>query len=75
MVAKLPERMPFSRSVAVNWIDPKKNMLAIENRDGEQISYNPAQLRQQTRQSTIYREELRDLAVGERNRKDEHARQ
>jgi hypothetical protein len=43
-------------------------MLTIETADGGQVTYNPAQLRSQTRQSTVYREETREMAVGGRIR-------
>ncbi len=46
--------------------DPTKNLLTIETREGEQVAYNPALLKQQTAQSTVYREETRDLAEGDR---------
>ena len=46
--------------------DPTKNLLIIETREGEQVAYNPALLKQQTAQSTVYREETRDLAEGDR---------
>nr|AOS95232.1 ATP-dependent exoDNAse (exonuclease V) alpha subunit - helicase superfamily I [uncultured bacterium] len=55
----------------------KKNLLTIETRDGEQVSYNPIHLRQQTKQSTVYRQGELDLAVGERitfNRPDRENR-
>jgi hypothetical protein len=46
--------------------DPQKNLLTIETRDGEQVSYNPNHLKQQTKESIVYREEDREIAVGER---------
>ena len=58
--------IPHNSVAAVLGIDAKKNLLTIETRDGEQVSYNPVQLKQQTKESTVYREEERDLAVGER---------
>ena len=53
-------------AVSVVSVDASKNLLTVETREGEQVSYNPALLKQQTAQSTVYREEERDLAVGER---------
>jgi len=47
-------------------VDLSKNLLTVETLSGEQASYNPALLKQQTGQSTVYRAEERDLAVGER---------
>ncbi len=60
------EGIPHNSIATVLDIDAKKNLLTIETRDGEQVSYNPGQLKQQTKESTVYREEERDLAVGER---------
>jgi hypothetical protein len=48
--------------------DPNKNMLTVETKDGERVAYNPARLRRLTVESTVYREETRDLAQGERIR-------
>ncbi|HEY6374278.1 MAG TPA: hypothetical protein VIX90_02015 [Edaphobacter sp.] len=53
-------------SATVIATDPTKNLLTIETREGEQVAYNPALLKQQTAQSTMYREEARDLAEGDR---------
>ena len=50
-------------------MDGNKNILTVETREGEQVSYNPAQLRRQTAESTIYREETRELAEGDRPQK------
>ena len=44
----------------------KQNRLTIRKSDGEEVSYNPAGLKSATVQSTVYREELREIAVGER---------
>ena len=60
------EGIPHNSVATVLDIDAKKNLLTIETRDGEQVSYNPVQLKQQTKESTVYREAERDLAVGER---------
>jgi ATP-dependent exoDNAse (exonuclease V) alpha subunit len=60
------EGIPHNSFATVLDIDAKKNLLTIETRDGEQVSYNPGQLKQQTKESTVYREAERDLAVGER---------
>jgi conjugative relaxase-like TrwC/TraI family protein len=49
-------------------VDTRDNTLTITTRDGNQTSYNPALLKTQTAQSTVYREEQLDLAVGERIR-------
>ncbi|HEX4023064.1 MAG TPA: ATP-binding domain-containing protein, partial [Acidobacteriaceae bacterium] len=47
-------------------VDARANILTVSTRDGNEVSYNPALLKKQTGQSTVYREEQRDLAVGER---------
>jgi len=47
-------------------VDGRANTLTVATRDGNETSYNPALLKKQTAQSTVYREEQRDLAVGER---------
>jgi hypothetical protein len=60
------EGIPHNGVATVLDTDAKKNLLTIETRDGEQVSYNPVQLKQQTRQSTVYRQEELDLAVGDR---------
>jgi len=46
--------------------DSQKNLLTVETSAGERVAYDPSQLRVQTAQSTVYREESRDLAVGDR---------
>ncbi len=43
-----------------------RNQITIRKRDGEEVSYNPALLKATTTQSTLFREERRDIAVGER---------
>jgi len=53
-------------TVTVLSVDARANTLTIATRDGNETSYNPALLKKQTAQSTVYREEQRDLAVGER---------
>jgi len=60
------EGIPHDSAATVISTDAKKNLLTIETRDGEQVSYNPVQLRQQTKQSTVYRQGELDLAVGDR---------
>jgi len=47
-------------------IEAKQNQLTIRKGDGEEVSYNPALLKGTTVQSTVYREERREIAVGER---------
>ncbi len=60
------EGIPNNSVATVFSVDGNKNILTIETREGEQISYNPAQLRRQTAESTVYREETLKLAEGDR---------
>ena len=60
------EGIPHNSAVRVLEVDRRRNTLTIETADGGQVTYNPAQLRSQTRQSKIYREESREIAEGER---------
>jgi conjugative relaxase-like TrwC/TraI family protein len=62
------EGIPHDSVARVLEVDADRNTLTIETADGGQIAYNPAQLRSQTRQSTVYREEMREMAEGERIR-------
>jgi hypothetical protein len=73
------EGIPHNSVARVLEVDASRNALTIETADGGQVTYNPAQLRSQTNQSKIYREETREMAVGERIRftaseKDNHIR-
>ena len=58
--------LPNDGSVTVVSGDSKRNNLIVQTSSGERVSYDPCQLRTQTAQSKIYREETRDLAVGDR---------
>jgi len=49
-------------------VDARANTLTVATRDGNEVSYNPALLKRQTAHSIVYREEQRDIAVGERIR-------
>ncbi len=53
-------------TAAVLSVDARANTLTIVTSDGNETSYNPALLKKQTEQSTVYREKQLDLAVGER---------
>ncbi len=53
-------------SAIVAAIEVKMNQITIRKGDGEEVSYNPALLKATTTQSTVYREERREIAVGER---------
>ncbi len=58
--------IPNNGAVTVVAVDPKSNTLTAATNDGGRIAYDPSQLRLQTSQSRVYREETRDLAIGER---------
>ena len=60
------EGIPNNSAATVLAVGGNKNLLTVETREGEQVSYNPAQLRRQTAESTVYREETRELAEGDR---------
>ena len=60
------EGIAADSSARVLAVDAGKNLLTIETRDGDQIAYDPAGLRSVTAKSTVYREESRELADGER---------
>jgi len=62
------EGIPHNSMARVLEADIGRNTLTIETADGGQVTYNPALLRSQTNQSTVYREETREMAVGERIR-------
>ena len=62
------EGIPHNSVAHVLEVDAGRNTLTIETTDGGQVTYNPAQLRSQTSQSKVYREESREMAEGERIR-------
>ncbi len=73
------EGIPHNSVAQVLEVDAGRNMLTIETADGGQVIYDPAQLRSQTNQSKVYREEMREMAAGERIRftapeKENHVR-
>ena len=47
-------------------VDARSNLLTVETREGDRVSYNPALLKQQADRSTVYGEESRELSEGER---------
>lgn len=47
-------------------VDVRANTLTVATRDGNEVSYNPALMKKQTGESTVYHKEHRDIAVGER---------
>ncbi len=58
--------IPHHGAATVLSVDVDKNLLTVETHEGELVSYNPAQLRRQTAESAVYREETRELAEGDR---------
>ncbi len=46
--------------------DAKSNVLTVETGNGEAIAYRPHELKNVTASSTVYRQETRELAIGER---------
>jgi hypothetical protein len=58
--------IPDNSTATVLSVDAHANTLTVATRDGNETSYNPALLKKLTAKSTIYREEQRDMAVGER---------
>jgi conjugative relaxase-like TrwC/TraI family protein len=49
-------------------VDTNANRLAVATRDGNEVSYNPALLKNLTSQSNVFRQEVRDISEGERIR-------
>lgn len=54
-----------SNAIVVS-VDACSNLLTVETREGDRVSYNPALLKQQTDRSTVYTEASRELGRGER---------
>jgi len=53
-------------AVVVLAIDSKSNQLTVQTSAGDEITYSPHLTKAMTTQSTVYRPEQRELAVGER---------
>jgi conjugative relaxase-like TrwC/TraI family protein len=62
------EGIPHNSVAHVLEVDASRNTLTIETADSGQVTYDPAQLQSQTNQSKVYREEMREMAIGERIR-------
>jgi conjugative relaxase-like TrwC/TraI family protein len=61
--------IPHDSEATVVSTKPRSNVLSVQlDATREEISYNPAQLRTQTRESRTYQEETREIAQGERIR-------
>jgi hypothetical protein len=60
------EGIPNNSAAMVISVNCNKDTTTVETQEGEQISYDPPQLRRQPVESIIYREETRELAEGGR---------
>jgi hypothetical protein len=49
-------------------VDAKSNLLTVATTDGNEVSYNPAQVRKLTDDSQVFREERREVGQGEQIR-------
>lgn len=58
--------IPAGGKATVLKADPKSNTLFVDTGNGEATAYRPHELRAVTASSTVYRQEARELAVGER---------
>ena len=59
--------IPHNSEATVIATDSKKNLLTIRtDTERQEVTYDPIQLKQQTRESTVYRQETREIAEGER---------
>jgi hypothetical protein len=64
-----PDGIPHESQATVVSTIPRGNLLSVRfDATREEVSYNPAQLRTLTRESSVYREETREVAQGERVR-------
>ena len=63
------EGIPHDSQATVVSTKPKGNLLTVQlDASREEVTYSPSQLRSQTRESRLYREEVREIAEGERLR-------
>jgi ATP-dependent exoDNAse (exonuclease V) alpha subunit len=61
--------IPHDSQATVISTTPRYNLLSVRfDSTRDEVSYNPAQLRTQTRESHVYRQETREIAKGERVR-------
>jgi ATP-dependent exoDNAse (exonuclease V) alpha subunit len=61
--------IPHDSQATVVSTKPRGNVLSVQlDASREEVSYNPAQLRTQTRESKVFQEETREVAQGERIR-------
>ena len=63
------EGIPHDSQATVISTKPKCNLLTVQlDATREEVTYSPSQLRNQTRESRLFREEVREVAEGERLR-------
>ena len=63
------EYIPHDSEARVLATKPKGNLLTVHiDATKDEVTYSPSQLRQQTRESRLFREEVREIAEGERIR-------
>lgn len=63
------EGIPHNTEATVVATDLRRNLLTIRtDAEHREITYNPIHLKHQTRESTVYRQETREVAEGERIR-------
>ena len=59
--------IPHNSEATVVSADSKRNLLTIRtDAERQEVTYDPIQLKHQTRESTVYRQETREIAEGER---------
>ena len=59
--------IPHNSEATVMSSDSKRNLLTIRtDTERQEVTYDPIQLNHQTRESTVYRQETREVAEGER---------
>ena len=63
------EHIPHDSEATVIATKPKGNLLTVQiDTTKDEVTYSPSRLRQQTRESRLFREEVREIAEGERIR-------
>ena len=61
--------IPHDSTATVLSTMPKQNLITVQiDNTKEKVTYNPAQLSTQTRESRLFQEEMREIADGERVR-------
>ena len=63
------DHIPHDSTATVLSTTPKQNLITVQiDNTREKVTYNPAQLSTQTRESRVFQEETREIAEGERIR-------